>query len=198
MRIFVGRWHHQDGDIGYSWPQSPSQKDKSATIQGQDTTVKTPDLGSKGETPPWNTGTEKDGIKRVRGVVSLWPHCPSSAWPYREGLFGPVVPPERKEPKVFLRLPWPCGHFLRGHAGLASQWSQGEYAKPTFWGSDRGGKQEWGLQKSALISWWTTFLLAVVPEQRSQLFPNAELSWDGIPIGSEASAWFGSPVSSLY
>lgn len=64
----------EDGDIGCSQLQFPSQEDRLVTLCRQYTIVKVPESGSEAKAILWNTETEKDCITRVRGTVSLWPH----------------------------------------------------------------------------------------------------------------------------
>ena len=61
----------QDGDTGCSQLQSPSQEDQLANIHSQETIVKIPEPSGEDEATPWNTETEKDVNRRVKGVATL-------------------------------------------------------------------------------------------------------------------------------
>lgn len=67
---------HQDGDIGPFWCQSPFQENQLATVHKQVTIVKIPERRCEAEALLWNT--EKDCIRSVRGMATLWLHHASS------------------------------------------------------------------------------------------------------------------------
>lgn len=63
---FIGR-HHQEGNIGHSQLQPPSQEDQLATIHRQDTTeTNAQNPGLRPQHPP-----EADRQRRARGAAAL-------------------------------------------------------------------------------------------------------------------------------
>lgn len=73
IKAMLIKWHHQDGEIVYSWFQSLSQEGEQEIIldNSQDTIVKILEHWSEAEPPPWVTETKKDCFRRVRGMAML-------------------------------------------------------------------------------------------------------------------------------
>lgn len=66
-----------DGKICGSWVQSLSGKGKLATIHRQDSFLKIPEQRGESEASLSTTKSEKNSMRRVRGVFSLWPQPPT-------------------------------------------------------------------------------------------------------------------------
>lgn len=71
IKAMLTKWHHQDGEIVYSWFQSLSQEGEQEIIYSQDTIVKILQHRSEAEPLPWATETEKVCFRRVRGMAML-------------------------------------------------------------------------------------------------------------------------------
>ena len=161
-------WCHQDDNIGYSWLQSSLQEDQLTTIHRQDTIVKIPEHRGKAEAPSWITETKKDCIRRVRGVATLWWHCPSPRLEHRHIKMAPLhlwFPQlEKESPKQTSSSPALCVTSRGAHSNLTSQGLQWECVGLDYWRSDCDEKEVQGLQQTALESWQTEFLFTEAPK----------------------------------
>lgn len=141
---------HQDGDIGHSPLQSPSQKDQLATIHRHDTIMKIPEQRGEAEAPPWTTETEKDCIRRVRRttipMASLLARA--AAAPHREAPWGLQFPWWEKSPTWTSSYPTMWVTSQKAHLGLASWGFQGESAGLDHSRSDCDREEGQDLQQS--------------------------------------------------
>lgn len=159
----------------------------------KDSIVKMLEPEGKAEAPCWTTETEKEHIRRVRGLDIPWPHHPppcGEKWEY--GFHN-----GKREPEVDNQH---MGHFQEAHSGLASWRSSEESARLDYWGSERDGEGGRSLQQTLLRLWKTAFLLISVPEQRFPASNSGHLQswasgpfWLGSSVGS--STWFGPTIN---
>lgn len=142
--------HHQDGDIGHSWPQSPSWEDKLGTIHRQDTIVKIPKSSGEAEAPI-------PGPRRQRRTtleeLQEWLHSESMDLPpgqhgiVSRGPPGPLVSPvgKKENPRWTSRSLRMGDTFPEVHLSLTSQGSLGNMGRLHHWGSDRDEEEGQGL-----------------------------------------------------
>ena len=74
----------------------------------------------------------------------------------------------KKSPSWTSVSPSDAGHFLGSPLGFHLTGSTGEICRTQPLGDTRDREGGWGSQQPVLGSWWTTFLLRVVSEQRSR------------------------------
>lgn len=106
-------------------------------LSRQATTAKTPELGGKGEIPPWDMGSQKDCRQRVRGGGLALGALPSLR-PAQCFIQGPLwafgFSSGKREPRVvFFSV---VGHFLGVPANSHSMGITGESAGLDPWESD--------------------------------------------------------------
>lgn len=128
----------QDGDIGHSGLQSPSQ-DQLANIHRQDSNMKISEPRDEAEAPPGKQRLRRMTLERLRGVATLW-HCPfpgqhsaiQRGAPRAYGFYSG----REKEPKVDIQLPQHCRVLPRRSIWILPHWGHSNSAGLDHWESE--------------------------------------------------------------